>query len=101
MLRTWLSTVRSEMNKRAPICLLLEPSATKCATSASRLPSGAVSAATVCAATNCADSPRASAIAAARLKRCPAVYSVWNFDAPSAALADCAGGQQRGEHTHD
>jgi len=26
MLRTWLSTVRSEMNRRAPICLLLRPS---------------------------------------------------------------------------
>ena len=32
MLRTWLSTVRSEMNRRAPICLLLRPSATRRAT---------------------------------------------------------------------
>src|SRR5919108_4993373 len=36
MLRTWLSTVRSEMKRRAPICLLLRPSATRLATSASR-----------------------------------------------------------------
>src|SRR6195256_477010 len=28
MLRTWLSTVRSDMNSLAPICLLLSPSAT-------------------------------------------------------------------------
>jgi hypothetical protein len=27
-LRMWLSTVRSEMKRRAPICLLLSPSAT-------------------------------------------------------------------------
>src|SRR5262249_14779681 len=39
MLRTWLSTVRSEMNRRAPICLLVRPSATSRATSASRLAS--------------------------------------------------------------
>jgi hypothetical protein len=26
MLRTWLSTVRSEMNSRVPICLLVRPS---------------------------------------------------------------------------
>lgn len=32
MLRTWLSTVRSEMNRRAPICLLVSPSATSRAT---------------------------------------------------------------------
>ena len=40
MLRTWLSTVRSEMNRRAPICLLVSPSATSRATSASRFASG-------------------------------------------------------------
>src|SRR5690348_3390061 len=39
MLRTWLSTVRSEMNRRAPICLLVRPSATSRATSASRFAS--------------------------------------------------------------
>src|SRR6266852_8168119 len=38
MVRTWLSTVRSEMKRRAPIGLLLSPSATSLATSASRLP---------------------------------------------------------------
>ena len=38
MLRTWLSTVRSEMKRRAPICLLLRPSATSRATSACRFP---------------------------------------------------------------
>src|SRR5215469_5424866 len=38
MLRTWLSTVRSEMNRRAPISLLLSPSATSRATPASRCP---------------------------------------------------------------
>jgi hypothetical protein len=32
----WLSTVCSDMNRRAPICLLLRPSATNCATSAAR-----------------------------------------------------------------
>ncbi len=36
MLRTWLSTVCTEMNRRAPISLLLRPSATNRATSASR-----------------------------------------------------------------
>ena len=44
MLRTWLSTVLSEMNRRVPICLLVRPSATSRATSASRLASGTVSA---------------------------------------------------------
>ena len=39
MLRTWLSTVCSEMNRRAPISLLLRPSATNRATSASRIES--------------------------------------------------------------
>ncbi len=39
MLRTWVSTVRSDMNRWAPICLLLRPSATNRATSVSRLPS--------------------------------------------------------------
>ena len=39
MLRTWLSTVCSEMNRRAPISLLLRPSATSRATSASRFAS--------------------------------------------------------------
>ena len=37
MLRTWVSTVRSKMHKRVPICLLLRPSATRAATSRSRL----------------------------------------------------------------
>src|SRR5205807_7400603 len=99
ILRTWLSTVRSEMNKLTPICLLLEPAATNCATSASRLPSGAVSAVSMRAATNCADSPSASATAAARLNCCPAAYSIWNFDAPSAALADCVPADSRGART--
>ena len=40
MLRTWLSTVCSEMNRRAPISLLVRPSATSRATSASRFESG-------------------------------------------------------------
>ena len=40
MLRTWESTVRSEMNRRAPICLLLSPSATKRPTSTSRFARG-------------------------------------------------------------
>jgi hypothetical protein len=40
MLRTWLSTVCSEMSRRIPICLLLSPPATSRATSLSRLPSG-------------------------------------------------------------
>jgi hypothetical protein len=33
MLRTWVATVASEMNRRPPICLLLRPSAIDCATS--------------------------------------------------------------------
>jgi hypothetical protein len=40
-LRTWFSTVRSEMNSRLPICLLLSPCAIRRATSVSRLASGA------------------------------------------------------------
>ena len=39
MLRTWVATVASEMNSRAPICLLLKPSAINCATSACRFAS--------------------------------------------------------------
>jgi hypothetical protein len=50
MLRTWLSTVCSEMNRRAPISLLLRPSATSRATSASRLESNSAPAPPVSAA---------------------------------------------------
>src|ERR1017187_5183041 len=39
MCRMWLATVASEMKSRTPICLLLSPSATSCATSTSRLAS--------------------------------------------------------------
>ena len=42
MLRTWVATVRSEMKRRVPICLLVSPSAISSATSTSRLPSGPV-----------------------------------------------------------
>ncbi len=42
MLRTWVATVRSEMKRRVPICLLVRPSATNLATSTSRFASGPV-----------------------------------------------------------
>ena len=62
MLPTWLATVFSEMNSRTPICLLVRPSATSRATSASRFPS--TPPATPCAweATSRPDSPSGQAI---------------------------------------
>src|SRR5437660_6087968 len=81
MLRTWLSTVRSEMNRRAPICLLLRPSAISRATSASRRPSPprALSLEAPEALAAWPDSPSASAIAASRFIRLPPPNSSSNL----------------------
>src|SRR2546421_1044429 len=88
MFRTWASTVRSEMNSRAPICLLLRPSAIRHATCVSRMPSGpASSSATVPLVVG---SPSANAIAVSRSRRRPASYSARKAAVPSAALADCS-----------
>src|SRR5215472_6724888 len=61
MLRTWLSTVRSEMNRRVPICLLVRPSATSRATSASRLASTPAPASSAAPASPAAGSPSTGA----------------------------------------
>src|SRR5215831_12228344 len=85
MLRTWLSTVRSEMNRRPPISLLLSPSATSRATSTSRGPRTSPPRSREAAAEAGAASPSASLAAASLLSRWPAPNSASNRAAPSAA----------------
>jgi hypothetical protein len=95
MLRTWLSTVRSEMNRRLPISLLVRPSATSRATSASRLASGpgpagagaGTAAGAAAAAGSRAGSPRARSAAASRLSCRPASYSAANRGQRRAAVS--------------
>src|SRR5215472_13018376 len=72
------------MKSRAPICLLLRPSATRCATSASLLPSIPGPG---CAATNSVCSPSASATAASRLSAFPLATSESNLARPNEAVA--------------
>src|SRR5439155_10367732 len=88
MLRTWLSTVRSEMKRRAPICLLLRPSATRRATSTSRFASTPDPASFRIATLAWSGSPSATATALSRLSLLPALNSASNLGLPSAAIAD-------------
>src|SRR2546429_6815265 len=88
MLRTWLSTVRSEMKRRAPICLLLRPSATRRATSTSRFASTPGLAPSRVAAVAWSASPRATATAVSRVRCLPAVNSTSNLALPRSAIAD-------------
>ena len=88
MLRTWVATVRSEMNRRVPICLLVRPSAINLGHFdlplrewSGRAPDRLASASTG------SDSPSASRSAASRPMRLPATYAVSNLDAPSALTA--------------
>src|ERR1700693_1156161 len=57
MLRTWLSTVRSEINRRVTIFLFLRPAATHRAISASRLASNPAPASSEVAAATLTGSP--------------------------------------------
>ena len=103
MLRTWLSTVCSEMNRRAPISLLLRPSATSRATSASRFESRPRAAHVRSRhGDDGRGSPSASRTAASGSSRRPALNSASNLDAPSAAIADACGlAHQWREERHD
>ncbi len=85
---TWLSTVRSEMNRRAPISRLVSPSATSCATCVPRRLSapecpGFLTASAVAGAV----SRSASRDAICRVSCCPLAKSAAKLADPSAAVA--------------
>jgi len=90
MLPTWVVTVRSEMNRRAPISLLARPSAISLATSTSRFESGPVSTRSSASTSTSVGSPSASRKTASRSRRAPTVYSASNLAAPIAAMARCS-----------
>lgn len=87
MLRAWPSTVRSEMNSRDPICLLVMPWPTSLAASASRRPrrDGLARSTASCEPGN--GSPSAAAIASCSLPHWPAAKSASNLAVPSLAAA--------------